>query len=80
MKEQAQRHWPLVAVGLLGFISVLFNIMRAPDLHSTAETLPSSSGHGESDSEDLKSKLASLIDRDPETAARVIKSWLRDVA
>ena len=80
VKEQAQRHWPLVAVGLLGFISVLFNIMRAPDLHSTAETLPSSSGHGESDSEDLKSKLASLIDRDPETAARVIKSWLRDVA
>ena len=80
VKEQAQRHWPLVAVGLLGFITVLFNIMRAPDLHGASQALPSSTAHGESDSEDLKSKLASLIDRDPETAARVIKSWLRDVA
>ena len=80
LRNSAKRHWPLVAVGLLGFISVLFNIMRVPDLHPSAESTSNASDYDPADSEELKSKLANLIDRDPETAAKVIKSWLRDFA
>ncbi len=80
LRNSAKRHWPLLAVGLLGFISVLFNIMRVPDLHPSAESTSNASDYDPTDSEELKSKLANLIDRDPETAAKVIKSWLRDFA
>lgn len=80
VRNSAKRHWPLVAVGLLGFISVLFNILRVPDLYPSAESTSNASDYDGTDSEELKSKLAKLIDRDPETAAKVIKSWLRDFA
>ncbi len=79
LKNIAIRHWPLVAVGFLGFITVFFHLMRAPGSHRSEE-MTSQPGYSESSGDELKAKLASLIDQDPETAAKVIKSWLRDVA
>ncbi|MEE2826625.1 MAG: hypothetical protein VYE64_08360 [Planctomycetota bacterium] len=80
LKQSGERHWPLLAVGVLGFMCVLFNAWAPSESTSTAETGPAASPYEAAEGEELKIKLASLIDQDPETAAKVIKSWLRDIA
>ncbi|MCH2182224.1 MAG: hypothetical protein MK108_09490 [Mariniblastus sp.] len=80
LKESGERHWPLVAVGVLGFICVLFNVWGPAESQTSAEAPHAASQYDINEREELKTKLASLIDQDPETAAKVIKSWLRDFA
>lgn len=80
LKQSGERHWPLLAVGVLGFMCVLFNAWAPSESAAAVETGPAASAYDAAEGEELKIKLASLIDQDPETAAKVIKSWLRDIA
>ena len=73
--EATQLYWPLCAVVIICIGTVLFSRRNASE-----PTKPDSNNPPEIDlaPEQLQNQLTELIDQDPESAAKVIKNWIRD--
>ncbi|MDA7905868.1 hypothetical protein N9B43_03125 [Mariniblastus sp.] len=88
IKNIAAENWPSGIVLLVGLV-LLVSISRGSDPHPHAtndqysgnnrhsSTVPVSDSESSSDSE---ARLTQLIEKDPDAAARVIESWIRDAA
>ena len=88
LKKIAAENWPSGIVLLVGLI-LLVSISRGSDPLPLADnsqfsgssqhssTIPVSASESSSDSE---TRLTQLIEKDPDAAARVIESWIRDAA
>lgn len=88
LKKIAAENWPSGIVLLVGLI-LLVSISRGSDplpLNDNSQfsgssqhssTIPVSASESSSDSE---TRLTQLIEKDPDAAARVIESWIRDAA
>ncbi|MEM7782537.1 MAG: hypothetical protein AAF939_00945 [Planctomycetota bacterium] len=80
------RQWPSIAVLGIGLIliALMTRTDQATDYSSTASDLPVSLGihrpesTTESDSSDFR--ISKMIEKDPDAAAKVIESWIRDAA
>ena len=70
-----QTYWPLAAVLMISTMALAYTRRKTPTVSSA--TASSLSQLQETDSDELRSQLTRLIDNDPETAAKVIKSWIR---
>lgn len=73
--EALQLYWPLCAVVIIGIGTVLFSRRPAP---TAAPIEKVSQSNSDMNSEQLQNQLTELIDKDPESAAQVIKNWIRD--
>ena len=77
-QHNVSSQWPLIAVVLIGVLAVAF-LRPSGDaaVDPDGPPIPAYSSHDEEDSE-IKKKLSTLIDQDPDAAATVLKQWLRD--
>jgi flagellar biosynthesis/type III secretory pathway M-ring protein FliF/YscJ len=71
-----QRVWPLAAVTLIAIFTAIWIRGRQKPASLNKQNVEHQASD-ESESQILQGHLASLIDRDPETAAKVIKNWIR---
>ncbi len=76
-QHNVSAQWPLIAVVLIGVLAVAFLRPTGADTDASEPPVPDYHNRDEEDSE-IKRKLSSLIDQDPDAAASVLKQWLRD--
>lgn len=77
-QRNVSAQWPLIAVVLIGVLAVAFlRPSGAAAVDPNEPPIPDYPRHDEEDSE-IKRKLSTLIDQDPDAAASVLKQWLRD--
>jgi hypothetical protein len=76
MGKLLQRVWPLAAVTLIAIFTAVWIRGRQKPASIKKQNVEFKASD-ESESQILQGHLASLIDRDPETAAKVIKNWIR---
>jgi hypothetical protein len=88
LKKIAAENWPSGIVLLVGLI-LLVSISRGPDplpnnsnLQISGSSLhPGMPSVNDTESpSDSETRLTQLIEKDPDAAARVIESWIRDAA
>jgi hypothetical protein len=86
VKKIAAENWPSGIVLLVGLF-LLVSISRSSKSHPTSEQYLGSNrqsstvvGSDSDSSSDSEARLTQLIEKDPDAAARVIESWIRDAA
>lgn len=73
--EASQLYWPLCAVVVICIGTVLFSRRQTQQPLNVEST---NTTDQELAPEQLQTQLTELIDQDPESAAKVIKNWIRD--
>ncbi len=68
-----QMYWPIVAALAIGLIGIVVSRRPSPDM-----VVSPRSNEQHLDPQELETQLTTLIDKDPEAAAKVIKNWIRD--
>jgi len=69
--------WPLAAITLIAILAAFWIRGRQKPIVPFNDRRTEFTSSDESDSQILQNQLANLIDKDPETAAKVIKNWIR---